>query len=184
VEDHHRPLVDRESTKLAPDPVALGDGQGEVGVGGRLLVGQHVQLDDVAASRRLRYAVTGTDSEPVEPGVPCLGIAQRADVAPRQHERFLDRVLGSVLVPKNEGGCAEQPGNRRSHQGGERVVVAGLCSFDELDLHVATVATRLTRPRSNNTRQRRREKVPSSPARDSEAAPARARRRLLSCEAR
>ena len=45
VEDHHGSLVDRKSTQLASEPVALGDGQGEVEFGRRLSVGHHVQLD-------------------------------------------------------------------------------------------------------------------------------------------
>jgi hypothetical protein len=44
-----------------------------------------------------------------------------------------------------------QPGDRCSHQDGEGIVIAAIASFDELDLHVATDATRFKGPRSHNT---------------------------------
>lgn len=135
VQDHDRSLVDGQAAELATDEVPLGHPTRHIGIHCRLSVGHHVQLDHGPALDRLRQPVTGANGEPVEPGVPRCGIAEGADVAPGQHERFLDRVLGTILIPKDEIGGAKQPGNRRSHQDGECVVVAGTRSFNELDLH-------------------------------------------------
>ena len=101
-------------------------------------VGLHVQLDHVPASRRAGRTIAGPQGEAVEPGVPRVGVPKRADVAPGEDQRVLDRILGAVSVAKDQGGDAMQPGIRGSHQDRERLVVAGLCSFDERSLHVAT----------------------------------------------
>jgi hypothetical protein len=79
-------------------------------------------------------------------------------MAPGQHERLLNRVLRSVWISQDQSGGAMQPGERCPHQFGEGFVVARLRSFDELSLHVATTAARLSAPRSQD------ESHPQAPA--------------------
>ena len=60
----------------------------------------------------------------MEPGVPGFGIAEGADVSPSRDERLLDRVLGAVHIPKDEGGDGELPIHRSTRQLGEGIVIA------------------------------------------------------------
>ena len=148
MEDDHGPLLERQPPELARELIALGHHRREICPGAWSIVGRHVQLDEIPSTHLLRVPVARSDGEPVKPGVPRVGVPKRSNVAPRQLECLLDRVLSAIRVPQDEAGDGMHAGKRRSHQDGERVVVARLRSFDELSLHVATTATRLTWPRS------------------------------------
>ncbi len=82
-----------------------------------------------------RRLVAGPDGESMEPGVPRVGVAERAHAPPGGDERFLHRVLGAVPVAEDEGGDGVLARRRRSHQAGERLEVAPDRPFHELSLH-------------------------------------------------
>ena len=141
VEDHDRALIDGQPPELAAEPISLHHVRREVDLGREaILVGHEVDLGQVPAPVRPSQPITGADGEPVQPGVPCLGIAKSANVAPGQHERLLDRVLGAIRIPEDELGGAMQTASRRTHQLGECLVIAVPGSLHELDLHLVTAA--------------------------------------------
>ena len=78
----------------------------------RLGGGGHRQLDHVTLSLAPRPSVARADGEPIKPGVPRLRLADRANVAPGQHQRFLDRVLGAIRIPEDESGACRAAGRR------------------------------------------------------------------------
>ena len=52
---------------------------------------------------------TGVDDQPVQPGIPALGISEVRKTAPGTDEGILDRVLRLVRIPEDQPGEAEQP---------------------------------------------------------------------------
>ena len=68
----------------------------------------------------------------MEPGIPRVGVSERADVLPGGHQRVLDRVLGAVRIAKDEGAHGIQAIDGRIHQAGERIVITLGRSPDEL----------------------------------------------------
>jgi hypothetical protein len=138
MQDHDSPLVDRQAAELASESVTLREVSGLVDSVRRFVVGHHVQLDLVPPPSLACQPIAGTHGQAVEPGIPRIRIPESSNVAPGQLERLLDRVLGAFRVTEDEPGDGVQPGKRRSHQDGERVVLTCLGSFDELSLHVAT----------------------------------------------
>jgi hypothetical protein len=84
----------------------------------------------------------------MEPGIPRVGIAERTDVLPGGHERFLYRVLGAVRIAKDECGHGIQTIDGRIHQAGERIVIAFDRSRTSSRVIRATASARRTWPRS------------------------------------
>ena len=140
VKDQDGPLFERQATQYTTEPITLGDMRREVASCRRCPFVDKLQLDDVPGSTLLRQPVTGANGQAVQPAVPGLRVAKRTNVAPSQHEGFLDRVLGAIRVPQDELGGAIQPGRRGSHQERERLSVSGAGPFHELDLHLATAS--------------------------------------------
>ncbi len=76
----------------------------------------------------------GAHHESACPGLEPIGIAQRRQIAPRAHEPVLDRVSREFVVPEDQSGGRVQPRDERTGQHGEGVMIASLCSLDELSL--------------------------------------------------
>ena len=80
-------------------------------------------------------SVTRPDNEPTDPRIPGVGIAQAAHVSPGRDERFLDRILGAVRIPKDERRDPVQATGRRLSQRGEGCVVTIPGPVDECSIH-------------------------------------------------
>ena len=78
---------------------------------------------------------TGVDDQPVEPGIPALGISQVRKTAPGTDQGILDRVLRLVRISQDQAGEAEQPIARGGGEEFERLMVAVSCRLDEIALH-------------------------------------------------
>ena len=135
VEDEHDALVDVQPVQLASEPVTVRDTDRRVRRPRRSRVGRHVQLDEGPAPVRLGDLVAGAHREPAEPGVPGVRITERANMAPGQQERILDRILGAIRVAQDEVGDAEQPRMRCPHELGVGIDVTAHRPLDQLPLH-------------------------------------------------
>ena len=51
-------------------------------------------------------SVARAHGEPPQPGVPGIGVTERADVPPREEELILEGILGAIDVAKDEVGNA------------------------------------------------------------------------------
>ncbi len=136
--DHDRALIDGEPAEHPADPIPLGDRKGEVDDSVLSWIGVDMDFDQTPAPRPLREPVTRPNDETMEPCFPRVRIAEGAHMPPGLHERFLDGVLGEVVVAKHEVGNTVRATGGSPHQDGERLVVARLRSLNELPLHVAT----------------------------------------------
>ena len=142
MQDEDGALLDRKTAERSADLIAFGDRKGDVRGGGGLEVGHHMKLDQGPTLGVPRSPVAGANVQAMQPPIPRIRFPESAHVLPGEHECVLDRVLGTVLVAEDELRGAIQPRQRRPYQDGKCVVVAGLRSFDELSLHVATAAAR------------------------------------------
>ena len=79
---------------------------------------------------------TGIDDQPVEPRGEPLGVAQLRQLPPCLNERFLDRILRAVPVAQDQTRDREESVARTFREHLEGVVIAALCRFDEITLHV------------------------------------------------
>ena len=124
MQDDHGTLLEREIGQRGHDPVAFGQGPREIRRR-RRAVEANVQLADLPGAARSRKSIADADRQPVHPDVPGVRVADRRNVPPGEEQRLLDGVFGSVLVSKDELGCAvhpAEPGSREDREGG---VVAG-----------------------------------------------------------
>jgi hypothetical protein len=76
----------------------------------------------------------GVDDKLAEPGVESLGIAKPAQVTPCVEKSILDRVMSKVGVSEDQSGRGVQPGDGRSGEHGEGVMIAPLRLLDEVPL--------------------------------------------------
>ena len=76
----------------------------------------------------------GVDDELAEPGVEPLGIAKPTQVTPGVEESVLDRVMSKVRISEDQSGRRVQPGDGRSSEHREGVMIAPLRLLDEVSL--------------------------------------------------
>ena len=100
-------------------------------VGRREIDGQNVNLDR-APPTPAGLVEAGVHEEPMQPGVEAVGITKPRQVAPRPHERVLDRVAREFAVPKDEACGTVETGRSRRCKQGEGVVIASPRPLDEL----------------------------------------------------
>ena len=129
------PFLDVDACQLGQDPLAVGDVSRGISGSGSSGVGLHVQLDLGPPSLLLRIAIADTDEESADPGVPGVGITQRAQILPGGHEGILHSILGAIDVAKDEVGDTLQQRESRPHQLREGFEVSAPGSFDERSLH-------------------------------------------------
>ena len=67
----------------------------------------------------------------MEPHLVAIDASQAGQLAPRQQERLLDRVLGEVRVAQDADGDGEAPAAVEIDELAERDVIARPCSLDQ-----------------------------------------------------
>jgi len=98
------------------------------------LDGEYAQVCDPAAlARRLADAHVCQDA--VEPGAEPVRIAEARQVAPGDHKRVLQGILGPVDVPKDSVRDRVESVAMQVNQVDERLLVAALGRFDEVPIH-------------------------------------------------
>ena len=127
-------------------------------------IGEQLDLERSAPSTA-QGIDAGTGDEAAQPPFEAIRIAKRREVPPGPDEAFLDRVSREFVVPEDQSGCRVQPRDEHAGKHGEGVMIASLCSLDELSLvhgHPLGSARRLVsrsdgsrRPSSKGSRGRR-----------------------------
>ena len=85
--------------------------------------------------RRRMMSMQAWTTSSAQPGVePCRGRASAGQVPPGADESILDRVARELRVPEDQPGRRVQPRDGRAGERGEGVMIAPLCSFDEVSL--------------------------------------------------
>jgi len=135
VENDDRPMFGRQPAESVLEVIPRSDGARHVGVA-RWLSGKPLDLGRPTALAA-SFRVAGVDDEAAEPGIEALGLAKGGQIAPRTQQGLLDSVLGSVGVAQDPAGDGVAPGDVRGGQRGERLVIALLRPFDEVELHPA-----------------------------------------------
>ena len=135
IKDDQRPRIRLETAEAAFELVAV-VGDGYAVVDRRRVDGSQFDIDPVPPEPA-RLIDTGTDEQPVEPGVETIGAAQCGQVTPGADERLLDGVLCLVGIAQDEPGGSVQPEDRGACQRGEGVMIAPSRSLHEFLLHHA-----------------------------------------------
>ena len=135
MKDDDRPRFGREAAEAALELVAV--------VGHGLAVVDRRGVDrgefdvEAMAPEPARLIDAGADEQSVEPGVEAIRIAQRREVTPGAHERFLDGVLGLIRIAEDESSGRIQPEHRGAGKRGEGVMIASSRPLHEFSLHHA-----------------------------------------------
>ena len=79
--------------------------------------------------------VAVVDEESGQPGLEPIRIAEAGQLTPGDHQRVLDRVLGSFVVSQDPSRDPEQPVTAGASQDGERLPVTALGCDDKLRIH-------------------------------------------------
>jgi hypothetical protein len=79
--------------------------------------------------------VAVVDEESGQPGLEPIRIAEAGQLTPGDHQRVLDRVLGSFVVSQDPSRDPEQPVTAGTSQDGERIPVTALGCDDKLRIH-------------------------------------------------
>ena len=135
VQDDDGSLVDRQAVERALDPVPIRQRGRRVFDCDRFDVGHHVQLDESPALVAADLVEAGPDREAMQPGIPRVGVTERAQPLPGRDERLLDRVLGAVPSRRIERGDGVLARCGRPHQVGEGIPVAPDRPLHERSLH-------------------------------------------------
>ena len=132
MDDDERAPVGIQAPERPLDLVAIDDEGTDVAdgnVGGR----SQLNLDHPAASTPQELE-TGTNGDPVDPGVEPVGVAQPRQVPPGLDECLLDRVARELRVMEDQSGCCVQPRDDPADEHGEGVMIAIPRSLDETSL--------------------------------------------------
>ncbi len=114
MKDQHRPLIGVETAKAAFELVAVGDIDRWIEGWDSCL--PDLGLDRPSPSSTPGFAIAGTDEEPVEPGFEAVGVTQGREITPSGDERLLGRVLGLLVVPKDQASGSVEPADRHARQ--------------------------------------------------------------------
>ena len=101
--------------------------------------------DPAALARRLVDGLA--DEDPVQPRVETVRIAETPQVAPGDHQRVLQGVLGPIDVAEDALGDREEPAMARPDQVDVRRPITALCRLDEIPIHREGPSVRPTRGR-------------------------------------
>lgn len=77
---------------------------------------------------------TGSDQQPMQPGLEPRRITKTGQVPPGVQQRVLNRVPREFAIPEDEAGGCIQPRDGRASQDCEGVMIAPLCLLDETPL--------------------------------------------------
>ena len=75
------------------------------------------------------------DEDPAQPRVESVRIAEAPQVAPGDHQRVLQGVLGPIDVAEDPLGDREEPAEARADQVDVRLPITALCRLDEISIH-------------------------------------------------
>ena len=132
MQDNDRAPFRLEVLERLLQELAVGDDRRHVGDSRSVDRGQ---LDlDRPAPPSARDIDAGVNDELAQPGVELVGVAKRWQVSPGADETILDRVARELRVPEDQASCRVQPRDGRAGERGEGVMIATLCSFDEVSL--------------------------------------------------
>jgi len=124
-----------ESAEAALQLVAVSHRQELVGTG-REIRREHVEIGDEAPLAHCLVKTRAND-EAMEPRVEPFRIAESGQVAPSDHQRFLDGILGSVDVAEDPLREREESVATRTDQVGVCLPVAASGRLDEIAIHVS-----------------------------------------------
>ena len=140
MQDEDRPLVGRQPTEPALELIPIGDREQVIGCG-RSVDRQHPQVHGSATLAR-RLTDAHVDEQPAKPRIETVRIAEPAQVAPGDHQRILEGILGPIDVAKDLKRDREQPIRTRTNQVHEgRLVAASRCCH-EIAIHSPRLAAR------------------------------------------
>ena len=114
MKDQHRPLIGVKAAEAALELIAIGDI--DRGIESRDSCLPDLELDRPSPSSAPRFAIAGTDEEPVEPGLETIGVTQGREIAPGRDERVLGGVLGLLVVPEDQASGSVEPADRHARQ--------------------------------------------------------------------
>ena len=93
------------------------------------------QLDQMDATVAAGRAIAAAHGQPVEPGVPCAGVAETRRVTPGLEQRLLDGVFGPVCIAQDERRHRMEASLRGANESLEGLEVPSHHPFDEFTLH-------------------------------------------------
>jgi len=129
MEDEDRALLRGDAPEGAFELVALDDRHERVRRCGA------VHREDANVGRPAAAApglpVAGVDEQAMEPGVELLDVPQRRQLAPGEHQRLLDGVLGKTEIAQDPKRDREESVAGPTCQAGERFLITGSRPFDE-----------------------------------------------------
>ena len=133
VQDHHRTMVDGESTEATLELVAIDDRARRIHLH-RLIRGKQAKVRR-PGSFPAPFGVAGAHEEPVRPGVEARRIAKLWKVPPDGEQRLLRRVLGELKIAQNSVRDCMEPIPHGQGEAREGLFVAVLRSSHEIGVH-------------------------------------------------
>jgi len=128
-----RSLLRGESTEAPLELVPIGDGV-KVVAGRGDVPGQDAKVgNDSALARRLGKA--GSDDEAMEPRVEAVRIAKPGQVAPSDHKRVLQGIIGPIDIAEDPLRERVEAVATNPDQVGVRLPVTAPCRLDEVAIH-------------------------------------------------
>ncbi len=126
-------LVRHEPSEPAVQLVTIGDREEVVGCG-EAVHGQDMELRRPPAfTCRLRDADVGEQA--VDPGVEAVRIAEARKVAPGDHQRILQGILGPIDIPEDPVRDREESVTAEPDQIDESRLITALRRLDEVAIH-------------------------------------------------
>ena len=138
--DEDRSLIRRQPPETTIQLVPISDG--EQLVASDRAVGRKDLEDGGPALRFASFRVAGVDEQAMQPGVEPIRIAEPRQLAPGDHQRLLNGVLGSSDVSEDPLGDREHSVGRRPREDRECFAIPGLRLFDEVPIHRLSIPER------------------------------------------
>jgi len=168
MQDDHRAHLEIEPQERALELVTIDDGRLDV-VACRRVDRRELHREPVTTEPSCLVDACA-NQEPVEPGVESIGVAECRKIAPRAHERVLDRVLRLFRIAKDQPGSSIESGADRGRDGREGVMIASLRPLHEVSLHAVPRCGAAVQPRSTSMARAIPRFVPDSPIEQRETA--------------
>ena len=132
-QDQDGPLIRREAAEAAIEKVTIEDALRVVRPD-RPVDRQGADVRGVSSDAAV-VLVAVIDEESGQPRLEASRIAETGQLTPGDHQRVLDRILGSFVVAQDPSRDPEQSVTARACQGGERLPVTALGCDDKLRIH-------------------------------------------------
>ena len=133
-------MIRRQATEATVELIPIGDREHLVASGRH--VGWKDLEDGGPAPRFASFRVAGVDEQPMQPGVEPIRIAEPRQLAPGDHQRLLNGVLGSSDVSEDPLGDREHSVGRRPRENRERFAIPSLRLLDEVPIHRLSIPER------------------------------------------